>query len=433
MIRTNAGAGLGAQEGTKAQQYEYRPEVVPCFHYCDCTTLQLPRKQTTPRRYLIGMAPASKVPDVTRISLSEIKELAAAAGPCVSLLIPAENGPVRLKHAIETARQLLEAKGKETRPFLEHIQAISGELTWSSQSVAIYCSAALCRTFELAFPVTESVTVGEHFYVKPIIPLLDADRPFYILALSQKHIRLLRCTSNSAEEVALPESTPTSLWDDKQSDQPDHQQENRSSAGPDQGAMKGVLSSTNTDSEKHEEYLSHFYKHVSEGVAELLKTERSPVVMAGVDYETALFRRVNIYPVLVEDCVHGSADGLKGGELHKRAIEAMQSYWQGPLKAALARYEHSAGSDRGSSTIKEIVAASFDGRVLDLVIAETAQYLGSFDEATHVVKGSKQPEDIDEDLLNTAALQTLMHGGQVYVVPASQVPNGAPAIAVFRW
>ena len=433
MVRTDAGAGLGAQEGTKAQQYEYRPKLVPCFHYCDCTTLQLPRKQTAFCRCLLGMAPASKVSDVTRISLSAIKELAAAAGPCVSLLIPAENGALRLKHGIETARQLLEARGEDTRPFLAHVGASSEELSWSTRSVAIYCSAALCRSFELGFPVTESVTVGDHFYIKPLIPLLDADRPFYILALSQKHIRLLRCTSNSSEEVALPGSTPTSLWDDKQSDQPDHQQESRSSAGPSQGGMKGVLSSTNTDSEKHEEYLSHFYKHVSEGVAELLNTERSPVVMAGVDYETALFRRVNTYPFLVEDCVHGSADGLKGGELHKRALEAMQSHWQGPLKAALTRYEQSAGSERGSSSIKEVVAASFDGRVLDLVIAETAQYLGNFDEATHVVKGHKQPEDSDEDLLNTAALQTLMHGGQVYVVPASQVPNGAPAIAVFRW
>ncbi len=68
------------------------------------------------------------------------------------------------------------------------------------------------------------------------------------------------------------------------------------------------------------------------------KNGTAPLVVAGVDYEIACFRRVNVYPNLAEDAVHGAADGLKGGELHKRALEAVQSYFSAPFKAALARY-----------------------------------------------------------------------------------------------
>lgn len=382
----------------------------------------------------------SEVADATRISLQEIKALGSASSPCVSILIPTESAPgqtrqnqVRLRHGIEKAKGLLSEKGIEARPFVERIEAIVGHLQLSGEGLAVYCSPDVCRAFELSATVSDAVMVGDHFYVTPLIPLLDADRPFYILALSQKHPRLLRCEGRTAVEVALPEPTPKSLWDDKQSDQPDHEQEGHSSGGPDQGGMKGVSFSTNTDSERHLQYLAHFYKHVSEGVAELLKGEAAPVVIAGVDYEIAAFRRVNAYPHLVEDAVHGSADGLKGGELHKRALEAMQTHWRKPLEAALARYDQLAGSDRGCSKIKEIVAAAFDGRILELVVGETARYIGNFEESTHVVKGRKEPADGDEDLLNAAALQTLLHAGQVFVVPSAQVPHGAPAVAVFRW
>src|SRR5205823_8232385 len=103
------------------------------------------------------------------------------------------------------------------------------------------------------------------------------------------------------------------------------------------------------------------------------------------------------------------------------------------LNQVLTRFEQQAGSDRASSTVKEIVKAAFDGRVSDLVLAEGAQYMGSFDEATQRVRGHKQPLAGDEDLLNAAAVQTILHSGQVFVVPANKVPHGAPAVAVFRY
>jgi uncharacterized protein (UPF0335 family) len=386
--------------------------------------------------------PATKVADVTPISLNEIKEIGVVSGPCVSILIPFETAPdqveqnrVRLRHAVDAAKKLLTERGVEAdraHSMMHAIHEIAEGLKGDGQGLAVYCAGDFCRAYRLLEPPPESVTVAEHFYIKPLIPLLTADRQFYILALSQKHAHLLRCTGHSSEEVELPESVPKTLWEDKHTDQPDHTQADRSSAGPDVGAMKGVVFTTNTDREDRPEYLAHFYKHLSEGVTALLKDEGAPLVVAGVDYEIAAFKRVNTYPQLVEEAVHGAADGLKGGELHKRALDAMQTYSETPLKAALERYERG-GIERESSTLKDIVKAAYEGRVLDLIVAENAQYMGSFDQATHDVKGHKQPEPGDEDLLNAAALQTLMHAGQVFVVPANKVPHGAPAVAVFRY
>ena len=247
----------------------------------------------------------------------------------------------------------------------EELQASNGH-----KGLAIYRSPNMLKAFRVPRELTESVSVGDHFNIVPLLPMLNADQTFYILALSQRHIRLLRCTSHSSEEVALPDSIPKTLWEDKQSDQPDHDQNNMATGGPSTGSMRGVISSTNTDREDRGEYLMHFYKHVDKGVTELLKKEGAPLVIAGVDYETAMYRKESTYPQLVEEPVHGAPDGLKGGELHKRALEAVQSYFEIPLAQALARYEKQAGGERASTTVKEIVKGAFDGRVAELILAE---------------------------------------------------------------
>lgn len=376
-----------------------------------------------------------RIPEVKPISLAEIKEIGTATGPCISILVPGEANSVLLRQAISQAEQALANKGIEksqSQQLIRALRDVAENVPAEGKGLAIYCAPDVCRAYYIAQAVTESVTVADHFNIRPLIPALTGIGEFYVLALSQKHIRLLRCTDRASSEVELPAATPKSLWGDSQTDKPDHNEVNRGSAGPDQGGMKGVSSSTNTESEDRDLYLAQFYKHVSEGVKSVLKEGAAPLVIAGVDYEIAAFRRVNVYPHLVEEPVHGAPDGLKGGELHKRALEAVKGYFETPLKQALARYDELGGA-RGSSTIREIVKAAHDGRVLDLILSEGAQYMGTFDEARDDAKGHKIPGDGDEDLLNFAALQTLLHAGHVFIVPPSQTPHGAPAVAVFRY
>jgi len=58
---------------------------------------------------------------------------------------------------------------------------------------------------------------------------------------------------------------------------------------------------------------------------------------------------------------------------------------------------------------------------------------GSFDEATHTVKGRETGSSEDEDLVNDAVVQTILHAGQCLVVPNSKMPNGAPLSDIFRF
>ena len=58
---------------------------------------------------------------------------------------------------------------------------------------------------------------------------------------------------------------------------------------------------------------------------------------------------------------------------------------------------------------------------------------GKFNELTFSAEGSQDIKPWDEDLLNAAALQTIAHGGTVYLVPQNKIPENRPMAAIMRY
>ena len=61
------------------------------------------------------------------------------------------------------------------------------------------------------------------------------------------------------------------------------------------------------------------------------------------------------------------------------------------------------------------------------------QLWGEFDPDTMTVDLHPEPEPDDEDMLDFAAIHTLLNGGTVYAVEPEKVPDEAPAAAIFRY
>jgi len=102
-------------------------------------------------------------------------------------------------------------------------------------------------------------------------------------------------------------------------------------------------------------------------------------------------------------------------------------------QAAAVRYQELANTERASSNSSEIVPAAYYGRVESLFVAVDQEQWGSFDPATETLQIHELVEPGDEDLLDLAATQTLLHGGAVYAVEQAQMPAGVPLAAVFRY
>jgi hypothetical protein len=64
---------------------------------------------------------------------------------------------------------------------------------------------------------------------------------------------------------------------------------------------------------------------------------------------------------------------------------------------------------------------------MDLLIADNAQFRGTWNEAAQDVEAG------DEDLVNAAAVQTIRHGGSAFVLKETDMPVKTPMAALFRF
>jgi len=374
-------------------------------------------------------------------SVKDLKPLLAIPGPCLSLYLPLSTAPnqqglkldaLEWKELITSAKAKAGDQAQQLRDFFKSVENIEelteGAPAWA-KSVAVLGAEDTLRLVYLHEEVQSRAEFGQSFYVRPLLPELTKASVFYVLALSQKNVRMLRCTLDSSEEVPIGANAIKSYDEYMNAAKPDHVSIKRGTSGMASGSSKGVIGTTTTELERKDEYLKHFFKQIDAGVGETLRGKTDPLVPVGVDYELALYSSLNTYPHMVTDGVHGAANGLKAGEMHARAIEAIGGEYERRLDAALADYDHKAGGG-ASNRLKDIVTAAHDGRVVTLIVSDSIEALGTFDEETNQATGAREG---GEDLVNDAVIQTITHAGSVLVTTTKKMPNGAPAIAIFRY
>ena len=113
------------------------------------------------------------------------------------------------------------------------------------------------------------------------------------------------------------------------------------------------------------------------------------------------------------------------------AIAGLRPRFSEAQQNAAARYRQLAGTGQTSRDVREIVAAAYYGRVETLFAASGAQQWGVFNPDTGQVDLHEGPEG--GDLLEFAALQTVLHRGTVYVTNPENMPDDTEAVSVFRY
>jgi hypothetical protein len=358
-----------------------------------------------------------------------LRKLAGAAGPCITVTLNSDETkfPADRARALKRIRKSLEEYDLPVDGMLESIEQTGPAAVKGTQ--LIFRSPDLHIDAVTSAAVEETISVDEQFNLRQWLALKSWDREFYILGLSQKNSRLMKCTSFASVEVPFPEGVADSMREAVATDQPDHRLDNMSVGGQ-AGSMKGVMSSTSTLAETKDEYLIHFFLQLDKGVRAILAGSSRPLVLAGVEHEVAEYRRINTYEDLVPEAIHGAPNGLRGGEMHRRGMEILRNQAPDALQKLLDGFDKAVGTGHASLRAQEIVKAAYDGRIAHLMLRPDAQFTGDFDEMRQKVK---RHADIPRDLLNEAAVETYKHGGSAWSVAPEKMPNGAPVAAVFRY
>jgi hypothetical protein len=369
-------------------------------------------------------------------------------GPCVSLFIPMERAgketrqnPIRLKNAIRDAESRLATYGvspEDAHTIVKPVQELQEDhLFWEQQSdgLAIFCTQDMFRTYRLPMNFDDMVVVSNRFHVKPLLSLFVGNGSFYILALSQKKVRIFQATRYSVTEWEWPEEVPGSIeealgYDDPEKQLQFHTNVPRGGSGDGQAP---VFHGQGTPKDQHLPNLMRYLMEIDRGVQKLLNKDRAPLVLAGVEYLHPLYHETTSYPNVMQQGVDGNPDILKPEELHAQAWKVVEPYFAQEQQTAHERYNELVEKGQASNDLETIIPSAIYGRIETLFVSPDIQQWGSFDHQTNTVHIDQHPRPGNEDLLDLAAVYTLSNSGNVYVVNREHVPDKALAAAVFRY
>ncbi|HWP97749.1 MAG TPA: hypothetical protein VN426_12970 [Syntrophomonadaceae bacterium] len=375
------------------------------------------------------------------ITLMNIK-----ADPCVTIYSPTyragvqmKQGPIRLKNLYREAEVRLLNKGlrtSEAKFFLKPVQdLIDDRKFWQHQrdSLAIFLSSDIFYHFRLPLHCNELVQMGQRFHLKPLLPLLSGDGRFYVLALSQNRVRVLRCTRASVEELAL-DSIPHSLAEALQFDDPERQLQFHSNTLEGTNSKAAAIfhgQGVGTDDSK--DNILRYFRLIDRGLHDILKEERAPLVLMAVDFLIPIYRDANNYAYLSDEAIPGNPEELSAEDLQTLAWPLVEHYFHKAEQEALTYYGPFQGTGRTTHDIQEAAPAAYNGQVEILFLADGAEQWGCFDPDANGVQLHPQAEPGDEDLYDFAAMQTIMNGGSVYVMDPEKIPSGQELAALFRY
>jgi len=391
------------------------------------------------------MSQAASAAAVTEIEMDRFTRTDLSAlcnerkGPCVSLYLPTHPGGrnddvLRFGKLVDdVAERLPDAglRGSEAEAMLQPLVALrDDDAFWrrTSNGLAVFVADGFTQIFHLPITVRESVAVEALFHVTPLLPLLQGEGRFYVLALSQNHVRLWRGTKEDFETVEIPhvpQNIATALrHHDRDEVLTAH---SRMTSG---GRWGAIYEGHGVGIDDAKDDLRRFFQAVDHGLQTTLRGERAPMVLACVDYLAPIYRDVNSYPHLLESAVHGNPDRIPPKELHAKAWASVAPTFARDVAQATELYHRAAAHGRATADAPAIIRSAFRGEVATLFVANDARLLGTIDPRTGAVTRYERPSPGAADLINLAAVHTLRHGNQVYVLPSEDMPTGGPLAAI---
>lgn len=377
----------------------------------------------------------------------ELKELVQKqGGPCVSIFMPThrvgaevQQNPIRLKNLLRESEQQLVALGTRQADARELLSTAQGLLAdgyfWRQQAdgLAVFIAPDVFRTYSLPIHFDELSVVTDRFHLKPLLRVLAEDDRFFVLALSQKELRVFECTRFGVSLVEL-ESVPKSIDEALKYDDPQRQlQFHTGTQGRGGGKRAAMFHGQGVGVDDNKSNIWRYCLMINDGLHKLLRDEHAPLVLAGVDYLLPIYREANGYPHLLETCITGNPDVLSADELHSKAWEIVLPHFKQEQEEAMAKYLRLAGTGLASGDLREIVPAAYFGRVESVFLPVGKPIWGSFDPQKSEIDLHAEAQPGDQDLLDLVAIQTFTNGGAVYVVEPGQIANKQLAAAVFRY
>lgn len=381
------------------------------------------------------------------VSREEVRELITLdKTPWVSLFLapypPGETiqRAIQLENLLRRSEAELESSGydrNEMHAMLTPVWSLTDARLleeYQEAGLACYVAPGEFHLHRLPHRVSDGVITGRRPYIKPLLIPRPATDSFYVLALSKSRVRLLHATPSGITTVPLPDA-PAGIDDLTQTD-PIGRQAQRHIAPSTRGSASGAMypgHGGNVYDEKAE--VQRYLQAVSSAVERALNRTRDPLVLAGVDYMVSIYRSLNGYAHVIDSHISGSPDHISDNVLCEHGANLLAAHLSRLATDERDRFQallqHT--PPRASTNLRSILPAAHAGRVAHLLVASDQQVWGRYNPDDETISLHEEPLPGDDDLLDIAAQQTLLHGGEAVAAPVADIPGNSGVAAVFRY
>lgn len=372
------------------------------------------------------------------------------SSPSVSIYLPThaageagQQDPVRLKNLLDSAEQQLADNGMrpaDARKLLGKARELPTDPAfWGerSEGLAIFIAPQRFACYRLPLRFAELALVGGRFHVKPLLPLLSAGDRFYILALSQNNVRLFNASRYAIEQVPvsdLPVNMKAALnYADAARGSQVHSATRGSQGKQSLGKQAAVFHGQGGQPDTRKDDLANYFRAIDAALQPVLRGEKAPLLLAGVDYLLPIYRETNSYSHVAKTELAGNWDHLAPHQLHERTWPLVAPTFQQACAEAADKYARLAGTGKASDDIRQVLPAAHEGRVDTLFVDLQAHCWGRFDPQTRNIELHEGHQTGDDDLLDLAVIQALAGRGTVHAVQRENLPSSEPIAAVFRY
>jgi len=313
---------------------------------------------------------------------------------CLSIFVPTFRAGEQINQAAKTLKNLLKSVRKdiaerdltenETEAFLRPVlKLINDREFWTLQSdgLALFLNEEGLEIYKVPIHFKPYHYLADHYYLKPLIPMLNKDDKFYMLALSIENLKLYECTPYTIAEIDTSDF-PKQLEDVVGYDKiPNYL--NQRSGQDDHG--RAMYHGHGGAKESRQEEIIKFVREVDKQINHILDNQSVPMILATDEQLYGIFQKVSKYKNLADSFIPGNPEHDDVVELHEIAKDKLHDKFGKKKKEKIKMLLDLSATGKINTDIADIIPATVHGQTDSLFIRRDKDAFGLFDKANNTV------------------------------------------------
>ncbi len=379
-------------------------------------------------------------------NIEDFKELAYIHEPLsLSVFIPTYRAGQEVKEhfaqktlkniikQVRTRLHNLEMNENDAEVFLRPLTTLMEDNEfWTDQSdgLALFITPKTIKKYKVPIHFTAYYYLGDHFYLKPLIPMLNGKEVFYILTFSLDGVNLYEATPNTISELDTSD-VPQSLEDVVGSEKEHPHLQQRS--GQD-NTGNAIFHGHGGGKDDKKEEISHFLREVDKKINDILKGETAPLILACDKQNYGIYKNISKYNNLINNYIPGNPKDMDPVSLHHEAFDYMNEIFDEIKADKIAIFQRYSATNKTLAEIEDIVPAAVNGQIDTLFLQPYKETFGLFDQENNTIIIDREKQMQNASLYNLAAINTILSNGKVYLLPPNKMPlNKTNANALLRY